>query len=588
MPQPDRFLLGPQRILRDALEESSSRKICLYPERPPESFLTSHFNALLVFLAAPRGFSHYWKTHYADHTFRNSYHWNAFDVTLLVPYFIVMIILAFYGIHRYQLVWLYFRNKRNEAHSDAPPARFEEDALPFVTIQLPIYNEQFVIDRLLDACCRLDYPRDRFEIQLLDDSTDETVGVASAIVARFASGTQGLEPQPVYYLHRTNRYGFKAGALEEGLKTAKGELVAIFDADFVPPPDWLRKVVHHFAEPGVGMVQTRWTHLNRNYSFLTQVEAILLDGHFVLEHGGRSRAGVFFNFNGTAGMWRRQAIDEAGGWEHDTLTEDTDLSYRAQLKGWKFKYLQDVECPAELPIEMTAFKTQQARWAKGLIQVAKKSLPNILHADISWHQKLEAWYHLTANISYPLMIVLSTLLMPAMIIRSWQGPLQMFLIDLPLFMASTMSVSTFYLVSQKELFPKTWYKTFLYVPFLMSLGVGLTITNTKAVLEALFGIKSAFARTPKYAVQKKGERSQAKKYRKRLGIIPWIELAIGCYFAGTIWYAITTENFFTVPFLLLFVLGYWYTGLLSIFQGLFERKGSSGEEMHEKPYPVGI
>jgi cellulose synthase/poly-beta-1,6-N-acetylglucosamine synthase-like glycosyltransferase len=499
-----------------------------------------------------------------------------------------MIILAFYGIHRYQLVWLYFRNKRNEAHSATPPTHFAEEDLPFVTIQLPIYNEQFVIDRLLDACCRLDYPRDRFEIQLLDDSTDETVGVARAMVERFASGTQGLDPQPVYYLHRTNRYGFKAGALEQGLKTAKGELVAIFDADFVPPPDWVRKVVHHFAEPGVGMVQTRWTHLNRNYSFLTQVEAILLDGHFVLEHGGRSRAGVFFNFNGTAGMWRRQAIDEAGGWEHDTLTEDTDLSYRAQLKGWKFKYLQDVECPAELPIEMTAFKTQQARWAKGLIQVAKKSLPNILHADISFHQKLEAWYHLTANISYPLMIILSTLLMPAMIIRSWQGPVQMLLIDLPLFMASTMSVSTFYLVSQKELFPKTWYKTFLYVPFLMSLGVGLTITNTKAVLEALFGIKSAFARTPKYAVQKKGERSQAKKYRKRLGIIPWIELAIGCYFAATVWYAITTENYFTVPFLLLFVLGYWYTALLSIFQGLFERKGEAGDAMHEKPYPVGI
>jgi cellulose synthase/poly-beta-1,6-N-acetylglucosamine synthase-like glycosyltransferase len=505
-----------------------------------------------------------------------------------VPYFLVMIILAFYGIHRYQLVWLYYRNKRNASHSSDPVAAFEEADLPFVTIQLPIYNEQFVIDRLMDACCRLDYPRDRFEIQLLDDSTDETTGVASAMVARFAAGTQGLAPQPVFYLHRTNRHGYKAGALEEGLHTAKGELIAIFDADFVPPPDWLRKVVHHFAEPGIGMVQTRWTHLNRNYSFLTQVEAILLDGHFVLEHGGRSRAGVFFNFNGTAGMWRRQAIEEAGGWQHDTLTEDTDLSYRAQLKGWKFKYLQDVECPAELPIEMTAFKTQQARWAKGLIQTSKKVLPTVFRSDVPFRTKLEAWYHLTANISYPLMIVLSVLLMPAMIVRSWQGPLQMLLIDLPLFMASTMSVSTFYLVSQKELHPKTWYKTFLYVPFLMSLGVGLTITNTKAVLEALFGIKSAFARTPKYRVLEKGEKSQAKKYRKRLGIIPWIELAIGCYFAATVWYAVSTENYFTVPFLLLFVLGYWYTGLLSIFQGLFERKGSEGDAMHEKPYPLGI
>ncbi len=499
-----------------------------------------------------------------------------------------MVILAFYGIHRYQLVWLYYRNKRKASHSNEPPARFAEDQLPFVTVQLPIYNEQFVIDRLIDACCRIDYPRDRFEIQLLDDSTDETTLVAESIVQRYATGAEGLPPQPIVYLHRTNRHGYKAGALEEGLKVAKGELVAIFDADFVPPPDWLRRVVDQFTDPKIGMVQTRWTHLNRNYSFLTQVEAILLDGHFVLEHGGRSRAGVYFNFNGTAGMWRRAAIDEAGGWQHDTLTEDTDLSYRAQLKGWKFKYLQDVECPAELPIEMTAFKTQQARWAKGLIQTSKKILPSVLKSDAPFHTKLEAWYHLTANISYPLMIVLSTLLMPAMIIRSYQGWVQMMLIDFPLFMASTMSISSFYLASQRELFPRTWYKTLLYLPFLMSLGIGLTITNTKAVLEALFGIKSAFARTPKYRVLKKGEKSQAKKYRKRLGIIPWIEILIGCYFTATVWYAISTENYFTVPFLLLFVIGYWYTGLLSLFQGLFERRSPRGDAMHEKPYPVGV
>ena len=238
---------------------------------------------------------------------------------------------------------------------------------------------------------------------------------------------------------------------------------------------------------------------------------------------------------------------------------------------------------------MTAFKTQQARWAKGLIQTSKKILPRVLRSDAPFHTKLEAWYHLTANLSYPLMIVLSVLLMPAMIIRSWQGWVQMLLIDFPLFMASTMSISSFYLVSQKELFPGRWYKTFLYLPFLMSLGVGLTITNTKAVLEALFGIKSAFARTPKYRVQNKGERNlAAKKYRKRLGIIPWIELAIGCYFAFTVWYAVASENYFTVPFLLLFVLGYWYTGLLSLLQGRFERAGKPGSEFHEKPYPVGI
>jgi cellulose synthase/poly-beta-1,6-N-acetylglucosamine synthase-like glycosyltransferase len=550
--------------------------------------LTHHLHALALFLADQHSLSHYWRTHYADRTFRGDYRWNAFDIGLLVPYFVVMVILAFYGIHRYQLVWLYYRNKRKAAHSNEPPAHYPDDQLPFVTVQLPIYNEQFVIDRLIDACCRIDYPRDRFEIQLLDDSTDETTLVAESIVQRYAIGAEGLPPQPIVYLHRTNRHGYKAGALEEGLKTAKGELVAIFDADFVPPPDWLHRVVHQFTDPKIGMVQTRWTHLNRNYSFLTQVEAILLDGHFVLEHGGRSRAGVYFNFNGTAGMWRRVAIDEAGGWQHDTLTEDTDLSYRAQLKGWKFKYLQDVECPAELPIEMTAFKTQQARWAKGLIQTSKKILPSVLRSDAPFHTKLEAWYHLTANISYPLMIVLSTLLMPAMIIRSYQGWVQMMLIDFPLFMASTMSISSFYLASQRELFPRTWYKTLIYLPFLMSLGIGLTITNTKAVLEALFGIKSAFARTPKYRVLKKGEKTQAKKYRKRLGIIPWIEILIGCYFTATVWYAVSTENYFTVPFLLLFVIGYWYTGLLSLFQGLFERRSPRGDAMHEKPYPVGV
>ena len=329
----------------------------------------------------------------------------------------------------------------------------------------------------------MEYPREKLEIQVLDDSTDETVQVAAAIVERYAA-----LGAPIVYIHRTNRHGYKAGALDAG---AEGGARASSSPSSTPtscrPPDWLMKVVHHFAEPGIGMVQTRWTHLNRNYSFLTQVEAILLDGHFVLEHGGRSRAGVFFNFNGTAGMWRRVAIDDGGGWQHDTLTEDTDLSYRAQLKGWKFKYLQDVECPAELPIEMTAFKTQQARWAKGLIQTGIKILPRVMKSDAPWHTKLEAWYHLTANISYPLMIVLSVLLMPAMIIRFYQGWFQMMHIDVPLFIASTMSVSSFYLVTQKELFPKSWWKTFFYLPFLMALGMGLTITNTKAVMEALFG-----------------------------------------------------------------------------------------------------
>src|SRR5215831_16262304 len=474
--------------------------------------------AALVAASQQNSFKHYLKMQYADQTFRGLYHWNWFDLTLLVPYFLVMIVLGIYGIHRYTLCYLYFKHRKN--HSPDPPKQFDE--LPRVTVQLPIFNEQFVIDRLIEAVCSLDYPQDKLEIQVLDDSTDETQEVASNIVARYAA-----LGHPIAYIHRANRHGFKAGALDAGLKVAKGEFIAIFDADFVPPPDWLMRVIHHFAEPNVGMVQTRWTHLNREYSLLTRIEAILLDGHFVLEHGARSRSGDFFNFNGTAGMWRRQAIYDGGGWQHDTLTEDTDLSYRAQLKGWQFKYVQDIECPAELPIEMTAFKTQQARWAKGLIQTSIKLLPRIWRSDMPRKIKIESVYHLTANLSYPLMIVMTALLIPAMIVRFYQGWFQMLLIDFPLFTASSASIAVFYLASERELYPKTWKKTFLYLPFLMALGIGLTVTNSKAVMEALFGIKSAFVRTPKYRVAQKGEKSQAAKYRKRLILAPWIELLLG-------------------------------------------------------------
>src|SRR5256714_3937289 len=532
---------------------------------------------LAVFVLS-RGFGQYIRQHFFDKTFQNLYHANAFDLALLIPYFVVLVLLASYGIHRYVLVYLYYKNKKN--HTVKP--RFEFSELPRVTVQLPIFNERFVVERLLDAVCGLNYPLEKLDIQLLDDSTDETRAVARGLVEQYAA--RGF---PVTYHHRTNREGYKAGALAEGMKTATGEFIAIFDADFVPPEDFLLRTIHHFTDPKIGMVQTRWTHINRNYSFLTEVEAILLDGHFVLEHAGRARTGLFFNFNGTAGLWRRQAIEEAGGWQHDTLTEDTDLSYRAQLKGWKFIYLQDVECPAGLPVEMTAFKTQQARWAKGLIQTGKKILPRVLKSDAPLHTKIEAWYHLTANLSYPLMIVLSVLILPAMIIRFYQGWFQMLFIDLPLFLASTFSISSFYLVSQRELFPRSWPRAFWYLPFLMALGVGLTITNTKAVIEALIGKESAFARTPKYNVGSTKNRVSATKYRRRLGWVPWVELLIGGYFASTIYYAVENENYITVPFLLLFVLGYWYTGLMSLLQGRFGRS-STTTTAHSKPFPVGV
>jgi cellulose synthase/poly-beta-1,6-N-acetylglucosamine synthase-like glycosyltransferase len=527
-----------------------------------------------------KGVGQYIRQHLLDKTFQGLYHTDAFDLALLIPYFVVLILLAGYGVHRYILVYLYYKHKNKR--TTEPAAYF--DQLPRVTVQLPIFNEQYVVERLLDSICKLNYPREKLDIQVLDDSTDETAEVARGLVERYVA-----LGNPISYHHRTKRDGYKAGALAEGMKTAKGEFIAIFDADFTPPEDFLMRTIHHFTDPNVGMVQTRWTHINRHYSFLTEVEAILLDGHFVLEHSGRARTGLFFNFNGTAGMWRRRAIEEAGGWQHDTLTEDTDLSYRAQLMGWKFIYLQDVECPAELPIEMTAFKTQQARWAKGLIQTGKKILPRVLRSDAPIHSKIEAWYHLTANLSYPLMVVLSVLLLPAMIIRFYQGWFQMLYIDLPLFMASTFSISSFYLVSQRELFPRSWPRALLYLPFLMALGIGLTVTNTKAVIEALIGKQSAFARTPKYRVESRKDKDKVgmSKYRKRLGWVPWIELLIGTYFALTVYYAVQNENFITVPFLVLFVVGYWYTAFMSLLQGRFGTVSLS-TSTHTKPFPVGV
>ena len=534
----------------------------------------STFAPFLIAAAQQNPLVHYWHK-ITDRTFSGVYHANAFDMAMMIPYFIVLLVLAMYGMHRYALLYNYFVYRKNIPA--LPPAVAN---WPKVTIQLPIFNERYVIERLVDAVAQFDYPRELLDIQVLDDSTDETQQVARACVERHAA--EGL---PIVYIHRTNRQGFKAGALENGLHTARGEFVAIFDADFIPQPDFLRRTIPYFLDPnggaGIGMVQARWTYLNSDYSLLTRVETILLDGHFVIEHGGRSRRGTFFNFNGTAGVWRRSAIDAAGGWEHDTLTEDTDLSYRAQLKGWKFLYLPDIECASELPVDMNGFKAQQARWAKGLMQTAKKILPKVFRADVPWHIKSEAFFHLTANISYPLMVLLSTMLLPAMIVRFYQGWFQMLVIDLPLFLASTCSISSFYLAAQKELRPKSWLTTFLYMPFVMATGIGLSVRNAQAVLEALAGKKTEFARTPKFKIEGKSGTFAAKKYTNKSGWMPYFEVALGLYFALAVLYAFRNENYATTPFLLLFVWGYLYTGFMSLSQSWFAqlRFGVNAPEM---------
>ncbi len=498
-----------------------------------------------------------------NNPFQGIYQFNAFDLALLIPYFTLLVILSIYGAHRYWLVYTYYKYRKNR--QGEPARRYDE--LPRVTVQLPLYNERFVVEQLLEKVCRLDYPRDRLEIQVLDDSTDETTSLARELVERYAA-----LGEPITFIHRGNREGFKAGALANGLAHSSGELVAIFDADFLPPPDFLHRTVHYFAEPQVGMVQTRWTYQNRGSSFLTQVEAILLDGHFVLDHGARARSHRFFNFNGTAGLLRRAAIEDAGGWHYDTLTEDSDLSYRAQIKGWKFLYTPAIECPSELPEEISAFQVQQARWAKGLIQTGKKILPQLWRAPLPLAVKIEAWFHLTSNISYPIMLVFTAMMLPAMIVRFYHGWFQMLYIDLPLFVASFCSVSSFYVVSQKELYPERWKRTFLFVPFLMATGIALTITNTQAVLEALLGRQSAFQRTAKYASSDPAQRQSAgRQYRRRSRWLPWINLAIGTYFVWGTAHSFVMQNYFTVPFLMLFVLGYYYAGLLMLAQDYRER-----------------
>jgi cellulose synthase/poly-beta-1,6-N-acetylglucosamine synthase-like glycosyltransferase len=477
------------------------------------------------------------------------------ETFILAAYFFVLIILAVYGWHRYYLVYLYMKYRDRE-----PKAGPALNPLPVVTIQLPLYNEMYVADRLIDAVCAIEYPRELLEIQVLDDSTDETRAIANAAVGRWAA--RGVD---IKYLQRRDRTGYKAGALEQGLKVARGEFVGIFDADFIPTTDFLTRLLPHFRDPKVGMVQARWGHINQDYSLLTKIQAILLDGHFILEHGGRNRGGRFFNFNGTAGVWRRTAIDEAGGWQHDTLTEDLDLSYRAQLAGWQFVFVPALIAPAEVPVEMNAFKSQQHRWAKGSIQTCRKLLPRILKSNLPIGVKAEAFFHLTANFNYILMCVLSILMFPSMVIRYNMGWYEMILIDVPLFFAATFSFCNFYMVCQRELH-KDWVSRLKYVPFLMSVGIGLSVNNTRAVFEALFNKQSEFTRTPKYHIEGDGDEWVGKRYRQSVAVQPLVELALGLYFTWTVFYALANGIYATVPFLVLFQVGFLYTGLLSIVQ----------------------
>lgn len=462
--------------------------------------------------------------------------------------------LGLFSIHRIWLLGLWWQCRSRQPH---PLAAF--DTLPFVTVQLPVFNEPYVVRRLLEAVARFDYPKDRVEIQLLDDSTDHTPSVAAACIA--ALREQGYR---VHHLRRAHRRGFKAGALAEGLSTAQGELVAVFDADFVPQPDFLRRTVHYFTDPRVGMVQARWGHLNRPDSPLTRAQALMLDGHFLIEQVARSRSGRFFNFNGSAGVWRRAAITDAGGWQSDTLSEDLDLSYRAQLKGWRFIYADDVTAPAELPIEMSSLKIQQHRWTKGSIQAGLKLLPAIWRSRQPLRIKIEASFHLGNWFHYPLGLLCAMLMLPTLILSrspfhpyhraDWEGTIGLLLVA---------TTALFYGVAYWRTSRPRW-QFLIDLPLLMSTSMGLALNNTRGVLQALRRTDSPFHRTPKYNGRRRSTQDPA--YRRQLRDTPWwwSEVALGLYTVLSISYAALHHLYAVVPFLLPLAAGFLYAGLTSL------------------------
>jgi cellulose synthase/poly-beta-1,6-N-acetylglucosamine synthase-like glycosyltransferase len=464
----------------------------------------------------------------------------------LACYIVVFAGLSLYGAHRMRILWLYWKHRKEE-----PVAKAKFTELPLVTVQLPMYNEVHVVARLLKAVSDLEYPKEKLQIQILDDSTDDTRAVCEE-----SAETLRAEGFDVEYRHRMDRTGFKAGALEEATATAKGDFLMIFDADFLPQPDVLQKMIHHFTDERVGMVQARWGHLNQSDSLLTRLQGMMLDGHLVLEQTARCRSKHFFSFNGTAGIWRKQCIVDAGGWEHDTLTEDMDLSYRAQMAGWRFVYLKDVVVPAELPPDMDGFKNQQHRWTKGSIQVWKKMLATIWRSPEPLRIKIEATAHLSLNFANLLMFGVIVLMYPANFIFVGSTEKSLFL-DLPVFLFSTVSTVVFYLAAQQAQRPWGWLRSLPYLPLLLALGAGMSINNGKAVLEALFNRQSEFVRTPKYGQNGSPVRTKSR-YKAARSVTFWLEVVLFLYFTILVMMAFKRGQWFSLPFIAMFQFGFAY------------------------------
>ncbi len=482
------------------------------------------------------------------------------QTALLVLYCICSVILFLYGANCYVMLALHARGRRRQPKA-IPPQHW-----PSVTVQLPVYNERLVVEDLLRAVGELDYPRDLLEVQVLDDSTDETTAIVEREVDRLRA--EGLI---VSLLHRQHRAGYKAGALAEGLKQASGEFLAIFDADFLPPPDFLRRTLAPFSDPRVGAVQARWGHRNEEENLLTRLQAIGVDAHFTIEQGARAWNGLFMNFNGTAGVWRRAAIEDAGGWSARTLTEDLDLSYRAQLRGWRIVFLEDLVVPGELPAEVGALRTQQFRWAKGSIQTAVLILPAVLRSRATFGAKAEALLHLTHYAVHPMIIACSVLAVPALHWAAWTLPPPAWNALVALVLASSFAPSALYATSQR-LLHADWRQRLWRLPLLFGLGVSLAVNNSRAVVGALFGRTGEFVRTPKFGDRRPGEARPAGVYWTAGS--PWVlvELAMGVYCLGGAWSYATQRHPVVAAILGAYGLSFGAIACASLMEGLRRRR----------------
>jgi cellulose synthase/poly-beta-1,6-N-acetylglucosamine synthase-like glycosyltransferase len=480
---------------------------------------------------------------------------------VLVLYGLCLLVLSTFGLNRYILVSLFRRRLHHEAVDPLP-----DDRLPTVTIQLPIFNELYVVERLIRSACALNYPRQLLEIQVLDDSTDETLELSRQLVREYRR--KGFD---IVHLHRTDRVGFKGGALAYGLDRARGEFIAVFDADFLIPPDFLRDTLPHFTSPRVGMVQTRWTYLNDEYSILTRAAALGLDGHFVVEQSARYWGGLFMNFNGTAGIWRTRCIHAAGGWQHDTLTEDLDLSYRAQLAGWRFKYLWDVTCESEIPAEIHGMKTQQFRWTKGSMETARKLLPRLWKADLPLWIRVQGTVHLMGNIVFPFFLLVGVLNLPVVIVSSrFDSRIPWFVSAYFLF--TLFGTFSYYWTAQRAT-NMNWRRRAAYFPLFLGASIGLGVNNTKAALEGLLGYRSTFVRTPKYDLIGKFRDWREKRYRSPVTWSTAVELGLGLYTLATIGVAIHLHEYGGLPFLCLFAFGYLMVAGYSLKHLTWRRMG---------------